>query len=89
MSKTTRSIAALLVLLLLLTMGVVIFRTKPLGNSEAVSARLGLENASMTERWITVDQIPGPGLNPVTGKEEYPVVGSGFEVHVIDPIDKK
>ncbi|MCX6864690.1 MAG: hypothetical protein NTV46_00475 [Verrucomicrobia bacterium] len=52
MSKTTRSIAALLVLLLLLTMGVVIFRTKPLGNSEAVSARLGLENASMTERWI-------------------------------------
>ena len=41
-----------MVFLLLLTMGAVIFRTKLLGNSAAVSARLGLENASMTERWI-------------------------------------
>ena len=33
-------------------MGAVIFRSEPLGKSEAVIARLGLENASMTERWI-------------------------------------
>lgn len=33
-------------------MGVVIFRSKTLGNTEAVSARLGHENALMTERWI-------------------------------------
>jgi hypothetical protein len=52
MSKTTRAVSALLVLLLFLTMGVVFFRTEPLGNSNAVNARLGLENASMTERWI-------------------------------------
>ena len=53
MSKTTRSIAALLVLFLLLITGIVIFLAKPLGNSEAVIASLGRENAKMTSLGVS------------------------------------
>jgi len=87
MSKTTRSIAALSVLLLLLITGIVIFLAKPLGNSEAVIASLGRENAKMTERWIistTQSKLdaafPGlkRGVNESSG--EYKSNSSKFEI---------
>ena len=37
----------------------------------------------------SVEQMPMPGRNPVTGEIEYPIVGSGFEVHAIFPITEK
>jgi hypothetical protein len=45
------------------------------------------------ERYIppkdSVEQMPGPSVNPITGEAEYPVVGAGFKVHAIEPIEKK
>lgn len=45
------------------------------------------------ERYIppkdSVEQMPGPSVNPVTGEAEYPVVGAGFKVHAIEGIEKK
>lgn len=45
------------------------------------------------ERYIppkhSVEQMPGPSVNPITGKAEYPVVGTGFKVHAIEPIERK
>jgi hypothetical protein len=50
MKKTTRLIAAITVLLLI--SGIIVFQAKVLDDSKAMSARLGRENAKMTERWI-------------------------------------
>jgi hypothetical protein len=87
MSKTTRSIAALLVLFLLLITGIVIFLAKPLGNSEAVIASLGRENAKMTERWImstTQGKLDTafPGLKRYVNESggEYGSGASKFEI---------
>lgn len=45
------------------------------------------------ERYIppkdTVEQIPGPSVNPITGETEYPIVGAGFKVHVIESMEKR
>ena len=37
----------------------------------------------------SVEQMPGPLVNPITGEEEYPVVGAGFKVRVIEPSERK
>ncbi len=40
------------------------------------------------ERYVppkdSVEQMPGPSVNPITGEEEYPVVGAGFQVRLIE-----
>lgn len=36
----------------------------------------------------SVEQIPGSAVNSITRESEYPVVGAGFRVQVIDPVVK-
>ncbi len=86
MTKTTKSIAALSLPLLLIA-GVVIFRATPLGSSDAVIASLGRENAKMTERWI-IDKAQSkleagfPGLKRDVNASggEYGSGSSEFEI---------
>ena len=37
----------------------------------------------------SVEQMPLPSENLITGKTEYPIVGAGFKVHVIEPVERK
>jgi hypothetical protein len=37
----------------------------------------------------SVEQMPSPSRNPFTGEIDYPIRGSGFEVHAIIPVAKK
>ena len=37
----------------------------------------------------SVEQMPGPARNPITGEIHYPITGSGFKVYTIIPAKEK